>query len=274
MRYKTYSWEIVFMRITPSLVLTALAFVALLGCSKSAPYPMAPLPIGPGGGYSTGKPEAVFTATPTSIQPGETVQLQWSSSRADEAVIEPGAGTVPLKGSLEVRPTTDTTYTLWLRGPGGENTVTAKVAVRSSLNLGPTVDENEGRSGRRLFSGTFEEEVSSRLQDIYFDYDSNAVRPDQQATLDEDARTLRALFEEFQQGRIIIEGHCDERGSSEYNLALGDHRAQSIVDYLGQQGVPLGRIMLVGYGEEMPQCTQANEACYQLNRRAHFNPRP
>ena len=263
------------MGITSSLLFTALAFAALLGCSsKSAPYPMAPLPIGPSGGYSTGKPEAVFTATPDSIQPGDTVLLQWSSLRADEAVIEPGAGTVPLQGSLEVRPTADTTYTLWLRGPGGENTATARVAVRSSLNLGPTVDEDADRNGRRLFSGTFEEEVSSRLQDIYFDYDSNAIRPDQQAALDENAKTLRALFEEFQQGRMIVEGHCDERGSSEYNLALGDRRAQSIVEYLGQQGIPLGRIMLVGYGEEMPQCTQANEACYQLNRRAHFNPRP
>ena len=262
------------MRLITSCSLTTLAFAALLGCSsKSAPYPMAPLPIGPGGGYATEKPEAVFTATPASIEPGETVVLQWSSLRADEAVIEPGAGTVPLRGSLEVRPTADTTYTLWLRGPGGENTATARVTVRSSLNLGPAVDENAGRNGRRLFSGTFEEEVSSRLQDIYFDYDSNAIRADQQATLDENARTLRALFEEFPQGRILVEGHCDERGSSEYNLALGDRRAQSIVEYLGQQGIPVGRLMLVGYGEEMPQCTQANEACYQLNRRAHFNPR-
>jgi peptidoglycan-associated lipoprotein len=263
------------MRITSTLVLTALAFAALLGCSKSAPYPMAPLPIGPSAGYTVDKPAAAFTATPDTIEPGETVVLQWSSLRADEAVIEPGAGTVPLKGSLEVRPTADTTYTLWLRGPGGENTATARVTVRSSLsNVGSGIDENAGRNGRRMFSGTFNEEVASRLQDIYFDYDSNAIRPDQQAALDENARTLTALFEEFQEGRIIVEGHCDERGSSEYNLALGDRRAQSIVEYLGKQGVPLGRIMLVGYGEEMPQCTQANEACYQLNRRAHFNPRP
>lgn len=261
----------------PSFLLpAAVALAALLGCSsRSAPYPMAPLPIGPsGGGYTTEKPAAVFTATPDSIQPGEPVLLQWSSLRADEAVIEPGAGTVPLKGSLEVRPTADTTYTLWLRGPGGESTATARVSVSSTLDLGPADDENAGRNGRRLFSGTFEEEVSSRLQDIYFDYDSNAIRPDQQAALDEDARTVRALFEEFPQGRIIVEGHCDERGSSEYNLALGDRRAQAIVEYLGQQGIPLGRVLLVGYGEEMPQCTQANEACYQLNRRAHFNPRP
>ena len=145
------------MRLITSWSLTTLAFAALLGCSsKSAPYPMAPLPIGPGGGYATEKPEAVFTATPASIEPGETVVLQWSSLRADEAVIEPGAGTVPLRGSLEVRPTADTTYTLWLRGPGGENTATARVTVRSSLNLGPAVDENAGRNGGRMFSGTFE----------------------------------------------------------------------------------------------------------------------
>ncbi len=264
------------MRNPSFFVLAAVAIASLFGCSsRSAPYPMAPLPIGPNGGYSTEKPAGILTATPESIQPGETVVLQWSSLRADEAVIEPGAGAVPLKGTLEVRPTADTTYTLWLRGPGGENTATARVSVRSSLDLGASAgDENAGRNGRRLFSGTFEEEVASRLQDIYFDYDSNAIRPDQQAALNENARTLQALFEEFPEGRILVEGHCDERGSSEYNLALGDRRAQSIVEYLGQQGLPLGRLALVGYGEEMPQCTQANESCYQLNRRGHFAPRP
>src|SRR5690606_37653322 len=170
--------------------------------------------------------------------------------------------------------TADTTYTLWLREPGGENTATARASVRTGRNLGPAGDDSAGRGRGGMFSGTFGEEVSSRLRDIYFDYDANSIRADQQATLDENVRTLRALFEEFPQGRIIIEGHCDERGASEYNLALGDRRAQTIVEYMGQQGLPLGRLMLVGYGEEKPQCTQANESCYQLNRRAHFDPRP
>lgn len=262
------------MRSPTSLVLSTFALAALLGCSRSAPYPMAPLPIGPSGGFGVEKPQGAFTATPESIQPGEAVMLQWSSLRADEAVIEPGAGAVALNGTLEVRPTADTTYTLWLRGPGGETTVSARVAVRRSVDLGPTVGDNDGRSRNgRLFSGTFEEEAATRLQDIFFDYDSNAVRSDQQAALSENARTLIALFGEFPQGRVIVEGHCDERGSSEYNLALGDRRAQAVVEQLGQLGVPLARLMLVGYGEEMPQCRQENEACYQLNRRAHFAPR-
>ncbi len=258
------------MRFPSSLVLCTFAVVALIGCSKSAPYstPPPPPPI------SVGNPEASFSASAESIQPGESVRLQWTSRNATEAVIEPGKGSVALSGTLDVTPTADMTYTLWLKGPGGETTVTARVGVRRTAPLSSaTGNSDANRSGRRLFSGTFEEEVAARLQDIYFDYDSMAIRPDQQSALAENARTLRALFEEFTAGRVIVEGHCDERGSSEYNLALGDRRARAIVDYMGQQGVPLGRVMLVGYGEESPQCTQANEACYRLNRRGHFNSR-
>jgi peptidoglycan-associated lipoprotein len=260
------------MRFPTSLIVCTLSLALMLGCSKSAPYASAPAPPPPS---NPARPEASFSASAESIQPGDPVQLQWTSRNATEAVIEPGGGAVALSGTLQVMPTADTTYTLWLKGPGGENTATARVAVRRAAPLSTaTGDDNANGRGRRLFSGTFEEEVAARLQDIYFDYDSMSIRPDQQATLEDNARTLRALFEEFTTGRVIVEGHCDERGSSEYNLALGDRRARAIVDYIGQQGVPLGRVMLVGYGEERLACTQANEACYQLNRRGHFNSQP
>ncbi len=258
------------MRFPHSFLLTVLA-VASFGCSGSVPYPVAPLPVAPTTTSSLStKPEAIFTATPNSIAPGETATLQWSTRRAEEAVIEPGGGSVPLSGTLTVTPTEDTTYTLWMRGPGGETTMTARVGVRRANPLGALTEQPRRRNG--MFSGTFDEEVANRLRDIHFDYDSNAIRPDQQPTLAENARTLRALFDAFPTGRLLVEGHCDERGSSEYNLALGDRRAQAVVEYLDSQGVPLGRVMLVGYGEEKPQCRQQNEACYQLNRRAHFAP--
>jgi peptidoglycan-associated lipoprotein len=68
-----------------------------------------------------------------------------------------------------------------------------------------------------------------------------------------------------------VEGHCDERGSAEYNLGLGDRRASSVRDYLVQLGVPADRLHTISYGKERPQCTDADEACYQKNRRAHFS---
>lgn len=259
------------MRSPLALIICTLTLLVGLGCSRSAPYASAPAVPPPA---VTARPEATFSASADSIEPGDVVQLQWTSRNATEALIEPGGHAVGLNGSLDVRPTTDTTYTLLLKGPGGENTATTRVGVRRAAPLSTATGTDDGRNGRRLFSGTFEEEVAARLQDIYFDYDSMSIRADQTSTLNENARILRALFEEFTSGRVIVEGHCDQRGSGEYNLSLGDRRARAIVDYMEQQGVPLGRVMLVGYGEENPQCTQENESCYQLNRRGHFSPQP
>lgn len=164
------------MRFPPLLALCTLTLVAFIGCSKSAPY-SAPPPPPP---TSVGKPDASFSASAESVQPGESVRLQWTSRNATEAAIEPGGGPVALSGTLDVTPTADTTYTLWLKGPGGETTVTARVGVRRAAPLSSATGNNDAnRSGRRLFSGTFEEEVAARLQDIYFDYDSMAIRVDQ-----------------------------------------------------------------------------------------------
>ena len=177
-----------------------------------------------------------------------------------------------------MRPTGDTTYTLWARGPGGETTVTAKVIVESS-RPGFDAGRGDGVTSEDLlppgmFTGTFEQEIARRLRDVYFDYDANEIKPGQMAVLDENAEVIQALFQHFPEGRIIVQGHCDERGTNEYNLALGDRRARAAVDYLAQQGVDLGRLMLVSYGEEQPVCREANEACYGKNRRAHFEAAP
>jgi peptidoglycan-associated lipoprotein len=133
----------------------------------------------------------------------------------------------------------------------------------------------DGRSGVRSEDiGVPFDNMVGRIRDIYFAYDANALSQESQQILDENARILKDLFAMYPEGRVVIEGHCDERGTNEYNLALGDRRAQSVRDYLVAQGVPDARMRLVSFGEERPQCFESNESCWSRNRRAHFAPMP
>jgi len=112
-------------------------------------------------------------------------------------------------------------------------------------------------------------DLSDRLQDAFFDYDRSALRPEALAALEEDARILAPALAGFPQLSIIIEGHCDERRSAEYNIGLGDHRAQRASEVLYQSGIARDRIQVVSYGKEAPQCRESNATCWQRNRRAH-----
>ena len=116
------------------------------------------------------------------------------------------------------------------------------------------------------------ERLSSEVQDAYFDFDKYHLREDAIVTLTSDARALKIIFVDFPDTTIVIEGHCDERGSAEYNLGLGDRRASAAKDYLEQLGVPVNRLIAVSYGKERPQCTEQTEECWQKNRRVHFVP--
>lgn len=104
------------------------------------------------------------------------------------------------------------------------------------------------------------------LKDAYFDYDQSDLRDDARSALSGNAEWLKR----FPSIQVLIEGHCDERGTSAYNLALGDRRANAARDYLDSLGVAASRIRTVSYGKERPSCTEATEDCYQQNRRAHF----
>ncbi len=104
------------------------------------------------------------------------------------------------------------------------------------------------------------------LKDIHFDFDKSDIRPGDVNILDENAKWMK----ENPDYLILIEGHCDERGTNEYNLALGERRAKSTMNFLVSQGVQANRITLISYGEERPLCTEHNEACWAQNRRAHF----
>jgi peptidoglycan-associated lipoprotein len=104
------------------------------------------------------------------------------------------------------------------------------------------------------------------LADIYFDLDESTVRDDARAPLQKNADWMKR----WSSTRITVEGHADERGSSEYNLALGDRRGNAIKSYLVSLGVPVDRVSVVSKGKESPFCTESNEACWQQNRRGHF----
>ena len=106
---------------------------------------------------------------------------------------------------------------------------------------------------------------SANLKDVFFDFDKYDVRPGDAKILDTNAAWLKS-----NNNLVLIEGHCDERGTNEYNLALGERRAKSTMNYLVAQGVQASRITIISYGEERPTCTEKTEECWTKNRRAHF----
>ncbi|MBI1734235.1 MAG: peptidoglycan-associated lipoprotein Pal [Candidatus Rokubacteria bacterium] len=108
------------------------------------------------------------------------------------------------------------------------------------------------------------------LKDVHFDFDKSEIRPDATKVLDASAAWLL----EHPRSTVLVEGHCDERGTNAYNLALGDRRAHAATSYLISRGVPPTRFVTVSYGEERPVCTERAEACWWKNRRAHFLVKP
>ena len=111
--------------------------------------------------------------------------------------------------------------------------------------------------------------ANPNLKDIHFDFDKYDIRPGDAKILDGNASWLKS-----NDALVLIEGHCDERGTNEYNLALGERRAKATMNYLVGQGVQAGRITIISYGEERPVCTEHTEACWARNRRAHFLSKP
>jgi len=166
-----------------------------------------------------------------------------------------GIGAVQASGSQQVTPPDSITYTLTAKGAGGTQQATARVTVTAPP---PPPPPSTGPTEEELFSQS--------VKDIYFDYDKSDVRADQQGSLQADI----AFLEQHPNIHFVIEGHCDERGSTEYNLALGDSRAGAVQSALTQGGVGASSIKTISYGKEKPFCTESNEACWQQNRRGHF----
>jgi peptidoglycan-associated lipoprotein len=110
----------------------------------------------------------------------------------------------------------------------------------------------------------------AEMRDVFFDFDKYDVRPSDAKILDANSAWLKTNAEHL----VLIEGHCDERGTNEYNLALGERRAKSTMNYLVSQGIQASRITIISYGEERPVCTEKTEECWAKNRRAHFLVKP
>ncbi len=246
------------------LALALLIFAA--GCKKKVPPPPPP-PAAPPPVSTPTAPKPVissFTAEPTTIEKGQSSTLRWSISGATDMTIDQGIGPVQSSGSRQVFPANSTTYTLVANGPGGSDTRSVTVEVTTPPPPPPP-------PATTVPTLSTSELLSQQGQDVYFDYDKSDIRADQQATVAHDADLLKRIFQQDPSVRIQVEGHCDERGSAEYNLALGDRRATADKDALVALGVPGDRLTTISYGKERPQCTEATEECYQKNRRAHLS---
>ena len=115
-------------------------------------------------------------------------------------------------------------------------------------------------------------ELLLELADAYFDLDQHDLREDARAALHADASLVKTIVAQSPDTTMLIEGHCDERGSAEYNLALGALRAEAAKEFLIEGGIPSGILKTITYGKERPQCTTQIEDCWQKNRRAHLTP--
>jgi peptidoglycan-associated lipoprotein len=199
------------------------------------------------------KPTASLTADRVSVNKGESVKLSWSTADAAKVSIAPEVGAVTPQGSTSVTPSASTTYTLTATSDGGS----AESSVRISVSALASTETRKP---------PLEELFLKDIRDAYFDYNSAAIRPDAREALQRSADFLK----NYPSANVTVEGHCDERGSTEYNIALGDRRANAVKQYLISLGVPTNQVLTTSWGKEKPFCAQANEACWQQNRRGHF----
>ena len=114
------------------------------------------------------------------------------------------------------------------------------------------------------------DQLLARIEDAYFDYNQHTLRPDAIKALQADSTELRDIIVQYPSYKLTIEGHCDERGSEAFNLALGDARAKAAKDYLVQVGISDSQLAVVSYGKDKPICDEHDEACWQKNRRIHI----
>jgi len=221
--------------------------LSFAGCSKKAAKANPPAPPAPP------SPTATLAANPAVIEQGQTTTLTWQTGNATDVTIE-GLGTVSASGSKTVTPSESVTYTLTAKGPGGSQDASARVTV------------NEKAAAVAAPSPTDAELFAQNVKDVLFDYDKASIRPDQTPAASGDA----SFLVQHPSIKVMVEGHCDDRGSEEYNLALGTSRAESLKKELLAQGVTSDRVKTISYGKEKPFCTQDNEQCWAQNRVDHF----
>jgi peptidoglycan-associated lipoprotein len=236
------------------LIFASAALLFVAGCkhkpAAAPPPPPAPAPV-------AAKPTVSISADRIAINKGESAKLTWTTTDATSVSISPEVGAVTPQGSTTVTPADSTTYAITATGPGGSSDANVRVTVNAPA---PVAEKPRGPS--------FEELFTQEVRDAYFDLDKADIRPDARVALEKTASFLKG----YPLAHVTIEGHCDERGSTEYNLALGDRRANAVKQYLVNLGIPAGNLNTVSFGKEKPFCMESNESCWQQNRRGHFVP--
>jgi peptidoglycan-associated lipoprotein len=234
------------------LITFCAAAMLVAGCNKKPPVASAPPTQAP----PPARPTVTLQANPTSLNKGDATTLSWSSTNATQLTIAPEVGAVAPEGSTKVSPGDSTTYTITASGPGGAADASVRVTVAAPPAPPPQQEAAPDLSALFL----------KEMRDAYFDLDKADLRPDAREALTKSADFLR----NYPTIKVNIEGHCDERGSTEYNLALGDRRATAVKQFLVSQGIGADRLSTVSFGKEKPFCMDSNETCWQQNRRGHF----
>jgi peptidoglycan-associated lipoprotein len=240
-----------------SVMAAALVLIsAVTGCHKKSsginPNSLGPMPAAP-----AAAPTATISADPVAIDLGQSVVLNWRTQNATTVTID-GIGEVSPNGTQTVAPSNSTNFHLSAKGEGGTTEANVRVTVRVPVT--PTASTPDGGA-----VGT-EAMFRQNVQDIFFDYDSYDLRPDAQASIPTAASYIKA----HPGLHVVIGGYCDERGSAEYNLALGENRANAARTALVSAGVNAGQLRVISYGKEKQFCSEQNETCWQQNRRAQF----
>jgi len=230
----------------------ALATMLLLvaGCAKKPVAKVTP-PTPP----APPQPTVTLSVSPSEINQGQSAKLTWEAQNATEVTLE-SIGNVEANGSKDVNPSQSTTYRIVAKGPGGSSDASARLTVSAppppvaAAPVQPTIQE------------LFERNV----KDAFFAYDSYQLDTETSQLLASDAQFLQ----QHPEVKFTVVGHCDERGSEEYNLALGASRAEAVKKALVAQGIDGQRVATNSVGKEQPFCTDSNEECWHLNRRGHF----
>lgn len=239
-------------------VLTATLTLAA-GCHKK---PINTVGTGIGTAPSTlPAPTATLAADPPAIDIGQSVVLNWRTTNAASVAID-GIGPVPANGTQTVSPSNSTNFHLVAKGDGGTVEANVRVTVRV-----PTVPSTTGDSSDANGAMGTDAAFHQNVRDVFFDYDSFDLRPDAQTAALNAARYLAS----HPAIKVLIGGYCDDRGSAEYNITLGENRANAARTALISAGVPASRLRVVSYGKERQFCSEQNETCWQENRRAQFN---
>ena len=235
----------------------SLALLLGTGCHKKQPPLPPPAALAP----SLAAPTATLTADPQAIDLGQSVVLNWRTTNAASVSID-GIGDVSINGTQTVSPASSTNFHLVAKGDGGMGEASVRVTVRvPTAPTAPTTgtaNENDMGSDAAFHAA---------VQDLFYDYDSFDIRADAQGSISGAARYLAA----HPAIKVLIAGYCDSRGSAEYNITLGENRANAAKTALVSAGVPASKLRVVSYGKERQFCSEENESCWQQNRRAQFN---